>query len=159
MASILKTSSSESGRCDALGAAGLRSTVAGRAVLDLFEREGQVMLTHAEIEALLQAQRVAVGKVTLYRLLNRFVAARLLRRAVDIDRVARYGKELDAASNLQVHPRFECRHCHRLYQLTELPQGLQEVLKQVLVRWEAQGHQGLEADVAVRGVCARCVPH
>ncbi len=95
MPNFLKTSSIDSNRHDALEAAGLRSTVAARAILDLFEWEGEVMLTHAQ----------------------------------------------------------------RVYQLVKLPQALQDVCRQVLVRWEAQEPQGLAADVAVRGVCVRCLPH
>jgi len=142
-----------------LGAVGLCSTAASLALLSLFEQERDVMLTHTEIDDLLRAGEVRVSKVTVYRLLDRFVATGLLRRVVDRDRVSRYARECEGDSSLRVHPRFACRRCHRLYQLTELPQDVHEALLQVFVRWETQGHQGIEADVAIHGVCARCVPH
>lgn len=142
-----------------LGAAGLRSTAASRALLALFEQERDVMLTHAQIDVLLREGPVHVSKVTVYRLLDRFVATGLLRRVVDQDRVSRYGREHEEGFALRIHPRFECRQCRRLYQLAELPQEMHKALRQVFVRWEAQGHHGSVADVAIHGVCARCVPH
>lgn len=144
-----------------LGSAGLRSTAASRALMSLFEHEHEVMLTLSEIDDLLRESKVEVSRVTVYRLLDRFVSTGLLRRVVDQDRVSRYGREWNAEADtaMRVHPRFECRKCHRLYQLPELPNDLHEVLRQVFVRWEAQGHHGTEADVAIHGVCARCVPH
>lgn len=147
------------GGSKALGAGRLRSTAASRALLALFEPESCATLTHAEIDDLLRARQVQINRVTLYRLLDRFVAAGLIRRFVDSQRVARYGAQAAPCADTFVRPRFECRQCHRLYQLAELPQELHEALKQVFVHWEAQGHQGVEADVAIHGVCARCVPH
>jgi len=149
----------QSGVCELLGAVGLRSTAASRALMVLFEQERDAMLTHAQIDDLLRQGQVHVSKVTVYRLLDRFVATGLLRRVVDQHRVSRYGREHEKGSALRIHPRFECRQCHRLCQLAELPADLHEALRQVFVRWEAQGHQGSEADVAIHGVCARCVPH
>lgn len=149
----------QSGVRELLGAAGLRGTAASRALLALFEQERDVMLTHAQIDDLLRDEQVHVSKVTVYRLLDRFVATGLLRRVVDQDRVSRYGREHEEGAALRIHPRFECCQCHRLYQLAELPEDLHEALRQVFVRWEAQGHHGSEADVAIHGVCARRIPH
>lgn len=144
---------------EVLGAVGLRSTAASRALLALFQQERDVMLTQAEIDEQRREGQVRVSKVTVYRLLDRFVATGPLRRVVDRGRVSRYGREWEGDSALRVHPRFECRQCRRPYQLAELPQALHEALRQVFIRWEAQGYHGTEADVAIHGVCARCVPH
>ncbi|MGJ7530661.1 Fur family transcriptional regulator [Variovorax sp. GB1P17] len=141
-----------------LGSVGLRCTAASRAVLCVFDQEGEVLLTHAEIDGFLRRSQVEISRVTLYRLLDRFVDAGLLVRVVDQERMTRYGRERMASDSV-VHPRFECRHCHRLYQLSGLPQALSAALQQAFAQWGAQGHQGLQADVAVRGVCARCVAH
>ena len=101
----------------ALGAVGLRSTAASRALLALFEPEGCAMLTRVEIDDLLRARQVEINRVTLYRLLDRFVAAGLIRRFVDPHRVARYGAQAAPCADTFVRPRFECRQCQRLYQL------------------------------------------
>lgn len=150
---------SESSERQWLTSAGLRCTAASRALLALFEREGDAMLTHAELDRAMRACGVKISKVTLYRLLARFVATGLLRRVVYQDRVARYGREAAGTGDARVHPHFECRKCHRLYQLGNLPKALHEAMRQAIVRWEAQGHRGIEANLAVQGVCARCVAH
>lgn len=148
---------SESSEREWLASAGLRCTGASHALLALFEREGDVMLTHAELNRAMRACGLEISKVTLYRLLARFVAAGLLHRVVDQDRVARYGREGACAGDARVHPHFECRKCHRLYQLGDLPKALHDAMRQAFVRWEAQGHRGIEANLAVHGLCARCV--
>ena len=141
---------------DLLKAAGLRNTVASRTLLSLFEDEPKVMLTHAAIDHLLHERLVRVNKVTVYRLLERFVANGLLRRVVDQNRIAHYGPE--SRSSMRVLPLFKCCQCSRLYQYVELPNGLCEALQQMFVYTsQACGHQSSSADLVIHGVCARCI--
>ncbi|MDF3833268.1 transcriptional repressor [Cupriavidus basilensis] len=140
---------------------GIRCTAASRQLLVLFEQAGQELLTHPQIYNRLREQRFDINRVILYRLLDRFVAAGLLERVVDQERVARYGWVAcpgSSASTLNLSPRFECRSCHRQFRLMELPE-LCDAMQVALDAWAAKGSRGLQAEVAVRGVCERCLQH
>lgn len=149
----------------ALGRAGLRNTTATRQVIDVFSQARERLLAHADVDAILKRKKLTLDKVTLYRLLDRLVTAGLLHKVVDQDRISRFGWNLDAAPVPAlapapvVHRRFECRTCHKRYQLADLPEALGRAVQQTMVQWGSLGHQGLEAEIAVRGVCAQCGPH
>ncbi|MFJ1254870.1 transcriptional repressor [Cupriavidus sp. CuC1] len=150
---------SEAGAHTKLASMGLRCTAAARQLLLLFEQAGQELLTHPQINERLHEQRLDINRVTLYRLLDRFVTAGMIERVVDQDRVARYGwvaqKDCPAVAP-SLPPRFECQCCRRQFRMPELSQVCDALLL-VFAAWSAQGHRAVCAEVAVRGVCARCI--
>jgi Fur family ferric uptake transcriptional regulator len=140
----------------ALATAGLRRTPATLALARLFTRGEQGALSHGQVEQGLEQEGAAVNRVTVYRLLERFVAAGLLRRTVDAQRVSRF--EL-AAPGDSAKPRFECDDCHRQFRLDEGVDKLGDAARQVLRALEAAGHEGHSIDVSVHGRCAGCASH
>ena len=100
-----------------LEAAGLRRTLATRAVLGLFLANPQGTLSHAQALASLQTRGLDINRVTLYRLLERLAACGVLQRQTDDDaRTWRFrlaDRDDDGAA-----PRFECDACHRQFRLT-----------------------------------------
>lgn len=143
----------------AVAKAGLRNTAATHSVVAVFLNARAQLLSHAEVDTVLRRKKLSIDKVTLYRLLDRLVTAGLLHKVVEPDRVSRFGWNLDATPAQVVHPRFECRTCHTRYQLADLPDGLRQAIELTMAQWGALGHRGLEAEIAVRGVCAQCVRH
>lgn len=137
----------------ALASAGLRRTPATLALARLFMRGGNVMLAHAQIEQALVAEGLAVNRVTVYRLLDRFVAAGLLGRTVDAQRVSRFAL---ATQEGNAAPRFECDDCHRQFRLADGSKKLDDAARQVLRALEAAGHEGHSIDVSIHGRCAGC---
>jgi Fur family ferric uptake transcriptional regulator len=137
----------------ALSLAGLRRTSATLALARLFWEAGDVMLAHSQIESALMARGVAVNRVTLYRLLDRFVAAGLLSRTVDAQRVSRFAL---ASFEAKSAPHFECDDCHRHFRLPDSAKKLNDAARQVLRVLEAAGHEGHTIDVSVHGRCAGC---
>lgn len=136
--------------------AGLRRTLATRAVLGLFLAQPQGTLSHAQALASLQARGLAVNRVTLYRLLDRLAACGVLQRhADDGARTWRYGLA-DAEEGLS--PRFECDACHRRFRLTEASEPTRVVATDLLRTLARLGHQGTRVDLSVHGTCASCVP-
>ena len=69
---------------------GMRATRATRALAALYEARPNAALSEPEVEAALASAGVAVNKVTVYRMLDRFAAAGLLHKHVDAARVTRY---------------------------------------------------------------------
>jgi Fur family ferric uptake transcriptional regulator len=138
---------------DALSAAGLRRTPATLALARLFWEAGDVMLTHTQIEQSLKARGLTVNRVTIYRLLDRFVAAGLLARTVDAQRLSRFSL---AALEANASPRFECDDCHRQFRLANGLKKLNDAASQVLSVLEAAGHEGHSIDVSIHGRCADC---
>ena len=139
-----------------LEAAGLRRTLATRAVLGLFLANPQGTLSHAQALASLNARGLDVNRVTLYRLLDRLAACGVLQRhADDGARTWRYGL-VDTDEGLA--PRFECDACHRQFRVTEASARTEAVATDVFGRLAGMGQQGLRVEVAIHGTCASCVP-
>ena len=140
-----------------LEAAGLRRTLATRAVLGLFLAHPQGSLSHAQALASLQARGLDINRVTLYRLLDRLAACGVLQRHVDDDaRTWRYG--LAASGEEALAPRFECDACHRQFRLTEASEPTQAVARDLFRTLARLGHQGQRVDLSIHGTCAGCVP-
>lgn len=139
-----------------LESAGLRRTLATRAVLGLFLANPQGTVSHAQALASLQTRGLDINRVTLYRLLDRLAACGVLQRhADDGARTWRYSLA-DAGEGLA--PRFECDACHRQFRLTEASAPTQAVASDLLRTLAGMGHQGMRVDVAIHGTCASCVP-
>lgn len=140
-----------------LEAAGLRRTLATRAVLGLFLAHSQGSLSHAQALASLQARGLDINRVTLYRLLDRLAACGVLQRHADDDaRTWRYG--LAASGEEALAPRFECDACHRQFRLTEASEPTQAVARDLFRTLARLGHQGQRVDLSIHGTCAGCVP-
>lgn len=140
---------------EALAAAGLRRTAATLALARLFTRGDDPVLSHAEVLQALAGEGAAVNRVTVYRLLDRFVAAGLLRRTVDAQRASRFSLAVTVPEGEAV-PRFECDDCHRQVRLDDGAEKLGAAARQVLKALEAAGHEGHSIDVSVHGRCAGC---
>ncbi|MGC4394439.1 Fur family transcriptional regulator [Hydrogenophaga sp. T2] len=141
-----------------LDAAGLRRTLATRAVLGVFlARPGQG-LTHAQVLQALHQRGHEPNRVTLYRLLDRLAACQVLARHSDDRRTWRFtlqGAEAGARAAPLV-PRFECRRCGQDRALGALPaagRGWLRALQRGLAR---QGDSVERVELALRGVCAPC---
>lgn len=136
--------------------AGLRRTLATRAVLGLFLANPQGTLSHAQALASLTARGLDINRVTLYRLLDRLAACGVLQRHANDDaRTWRYGL---ADTDEGLAPRFECDACHRQFRLIEGSAPTQAVASDLLRTLAGLGHQGLRVDVAIHGTCASCLP-
>ena len=136
--------------------AGLRRTLATRAVLGLFLARPPGGLTHAQALASLTARGLDINRVTLYRLLDRLAACGVLQRHANDDaRTWRYGL---ADTDEGLAPRFECDACHRQFRLVEGSAPTQAVASDLLRTLAGLGHQGLRVDVAIHGTCASCLP-
>lgn len=136
--------------------AGLRRTLATRAVLGLFLANPQGTLSHAQALASLTARGLDINRVTLYRLLDRLAACGALQRHANDDaRTWRYGL---ADTDEGLAPRFECDACHRQFRLVEGSAPTQAVASDLLRTLAGLGHQGLRVDVAIHGTCANCLP-
>ncbi|WP_374407703.1 Fur family transcriptional regulator [Hydrogenophaga sp.] len=139
-----------------LEAAGLRRTLATRAVLGLFLAHPDGTLSHAQALASLTARGLDINRVTLYRLLERLAACGVLRRHTDGQaRTWRFG--LAALETEAAGPRFECDACHRQFRLPQAGASTQAVADGLIRTLEGQGHRGLRLDLAIRGTCADCV--
>ncbi len=62
----------------------MRATRATRALAALYEARPNAALSEPEVEAALASAGAAVNKVTVYRMLDRFAAAGLLHKQVDL---------------------------------------------------------------------------
>lgn len=87
-------------------------------------------------------------------MLDRFAAAGLLHKQVDVGRVTRYA--LAPQGEEGAAPRFECDDCHRQFRLSQGSAKVQKALQQVLQALATAGHESLAVDVAVHGRCADC---
>lgn len=133
----------------------MRATRASLAVLALFAARPEARCSEADVERSLQAQGIAVNRVTVYRLLNKLHAAGLLQRSVDAERIARY--VLSSMEEGAPVPRFECDGCHQQIRLPGQQDQLQTALHALRQSLQAAGHEALQLDLAVRGRCADCV--
>lgn len=134
--------------------AGLRRTLATRAVIGLFLARPAQGLTHAQVLAALQARGPAVNRVTLYRLLDRLAAIGVLQRHTDDDRTWRF--TLADGSDDAAVPRFECDACHQQFRLHDAAEPTRAVVEQLQHTLARLGHQGGRIDLAVHGTCASC---
>jgi Fur family ferric uptake transcriptional regulator len=142
-----------------LQAAGLRRTLATRAVLGVFlARTGQG-LTHAQVLQALRLRGHTPDRVTLYRLLERLAACGVLARHSDGRRTWRFTLLADGphARVAGPSPRFECRRCGQERVLSDAPAAGQRLWRDWLRALAAQGEQVERIDLALHGVCARCV--
>lgn len=140
--------------------AGLRRTLATRAVLGLFLASPQGWVTHAQAQASLRARGLGINRVTLYRLLDRLAGCGVLQRHADDEaRTWRFGLAPSAIDGPQagVVPRFECDACHRQFRLTEASEPTRAVADDLCRALARLGHQGLRVDFSVHGTCAGCV--
>ncbi|MGI9215628.1 MAG: Fur family transcriptional regulator [Hydrogenophaga sp.] len=136
--------------------AGLRRTLATRAVLGLFLANPQGTLSHAQALVSLTARGLDINRVTLYRLLDRLAACGVLQRhADDGARTWRYGL---ADHEQGLAPRFECDACHRQFRLTEASEPTRAVATDLFRTLARLGHQGQRVDLSIHGTCASCVP-
>jgi Fur family ferric uptake transcriptional regulator len=141
-----------------LEAAGLRRTLATRAVLGLFLAQPRGGLTHAQALNALTARGLDINRVTLYRLLDRLAACGVLQRHTDDQartwrfNLAPLDEQRDENGGL---PRFECGACHQRFPLTGLNESAREMARDLLRELARMGHRGEQ--VAVHGTCADCV--
>lgn len=136
-----------------INSAGLRRTRATVALVALFKGHPQDAMSHAEVESALSLAGTVVNRVTVYRLLDRFVEAGLLQRHVDAGRVSRFATRQQAGVWA---PRFECDDCHRQFRLGNASPSVQAAAEQVLMALKSAGHEGRAVDISVRGRCAGC---
>ncbi len=144
-----------------LEAAGLRRTLATRAVLGLFLAQPPGGLSHAQALGALHARGLAINRVTLYRLLDRLAACGVLRRHTDEQaRTWRFSltrPEGERDDGEGAPPRFECDACHRQFHLADASEPTRAMARELLNTLARLGHQGERVDVSVHGTCAGCV--
>lgn len=136
--------------------AGLRRTLATRAVLGLFLGNPQSALSHAQVLASLTARGLDLNRVTLYRLLDRLAACGVLQRHAD-DGARTWRFSLADTAQEGLVPRFECDACHRQFRLTEASEPTRAVADDLFRTLALLGHQGQRVDLSVHGTCASCV--
>lgn len=135
--------------------AGLRSTALTVAVLEQLERTRQPC-SHDELahDLTVATGSAKVDRVTLYRILDRLVAAGLLSRIQGSDRVWRH--------TIAQHPGapgyFECDHCHSISALPRDPE-LAGVLARIERRLSRRGVHSTNSAVTIRGTCRDCSAH
>lgn len=141
-----------------LQAAGLRRTLAMRAVLGVFlARPGQG-LTHAQVLQALRQRGHTPDRVTLYRLLERLAACGVLARHIDEHRSWRFtmvGPQTRAQAPGPML-RFACRRCGQERVLADAQGAAQRGWRELARTLAAQGEQVERVDIAVHGVCAHC---
>lgn len=145
-----------------LEAAGLRRTLATRAVLGLFLAQPKGGLTHAQAMNALTARGLDINRVTLYRLLDRLAVCGVLQRHTDDEeRTWRFslapehgaGSRAAPADGL---PRFECDDCHRQFAVDGGAAPIRALARHLQRLLAPLGHRGERVDVAVHGICAAC---
>lgn len=139
--------------------AGLRSTRAVLGVAALFEGAAPGWSpTHAEVAERLAQAGERPNAVTLYRLLDRLVAAGLLaRHTAPGERAWRFQwLGLDAPEPAPAVPHFECDACHTQFPLQAADASTQAVADALRRTLAEHGHQAARVDLAVHGTCAGC---
>jgi Fur family ferric uptake transcriptional regulator len=153
-----------------LSAHGLRRTVAARKVLGWLLAHPQTSYTHAQLQAALAQDdgtatatatvATTLDRVTLYRLIDRLTQVGLLLCRVDSQRVRRYQA---MPVSVRAIPHFECQSCHRDSPLSGALKAnaddLERAAQTALEALQALGYQGMQFDLAVRGLCLECVTH
>lgn len=144
-----------------LEGAGLRRTLATRAVLGLFLGRPRSRLTHAQAQGALAARGLDLHRVTLYRLLDRLAACGVLQREADEQRNWRFSlAHIEAGPDVaDAVPVFECDACHRHFDLTlRSASASTRALARDLARAVAGGgHRANRLTVALQGTCADCL--
>ncbi len=143
-----------------LEAAGMRRTLATRAVLGLFLSRPVGGLTHAQAMTALTTRGLDINRVTLYRLLDRLVACGVLHREADDQRNWRFSLAPVEAAQKDgggAAPRFECDACHRQFPLKNAGASIREVTQGLFRELARMGHQGERLDLSIHGTCAACV--
>ncbi|AOV04468.1 MULTISPECIES: hypothetical protein [Delftia] len=141
---------------DLLARAGVRYKPSAAAMLALLLEQPELALTHTEFEQALAQRGVCVNRVTLYRWLERLVAAEVLeKRSDDVDRTWRFS--LRSAQPGMSLLRFECDACRRHFNLPEASEGTKEAADQILYALSKLGHVGHRVDFSIHGRCVACV--
>ena len=139
--------------------AGLRSTRAVLSVAELFDAASATWTpTHADVAERLAQAGEPLNTVTLYRLLDRLVAAGLLaRHTAPGERVWRFQwLGVGEATAPAAVPHFECDACHTQFPLQDADAPTQAVADALRRTLAEHGHQAARVDLAVHGTCAGC---
>lgn len=142
-----------------LESAGLRRTLATRAVLGLFLSRPGAGLSHAQAQASLAARGLTINRVTLYRLLDRLAGCGVLQRHTDDQRTWRFqlARPMDeGVADAEARPRFECDACHRQIPLLGPDASTRAATQDLMQALARLGHAGARIDLAVHGTCASC---
>lgn len=139
--------------------AGLRRTLATRAVLGLFLAQPQGAITHAQAQQSLRARGLDINRVTLYRLLDRLAACGVLQRHAD-DAARTWHFSLadtgtDPAAGVDA-TRFECDACHRRFALEQASEPTRAVADELFRTLARLGHHGERMELSVHGTCSDC---
>lgn len=133
----------EIGAAEQLRAAGLKATPARVRVLDLLAEATQPVC-HAELEA-----RLAIDRVTLYRVLDSLAACGLAARSLDDRGVFRFASA--AAHQRHIgHAHFRCTGCGEVFCLDTPPPPPPKL---------PRGFKAAEVELDVRGTCGNCARH
>lgn len=138
--------------------AGLRRTLATRAVLGLFLSRPGGGLTHAQALACLNARGLVINRVTLYRLLDRLAGCGVLQRKADEARTWHFSlaQPMPDRAEESAQPRFECDTCHRQFRLTDASESTRAVASTLFSALARMGHRGERVDMSIHGVCSGC---
>lgn len=140
-----------------LEAAGLRRTLATRAVLGLFLARPAGGLSHAQAQAALTTRGLDINRVTLYRLLDRLASCGVLLRQTDDQRTWRFSlAPLEGEAPAGAVPRFECDACHRQFRLPQADDATAAATQELFRALARMGHAGTRVDVSVHGTCSTC---
>jgi Fur family ferric uptake transcriptional regulator len=141
-----------------LDAAGLRRTLATRAVLGVFLTRAGQGLSHAQVLQALHQRGHGPDRVTLYRLLDRLAACGVLARHSDDRRTWRF--TLNGAEGpvrvAEPQPRFACRQCGQERLLDGVPAAGRGWLRELRRTLAQQGVAVERVELALHGVCAPC---
>jgi Fur family ferric uptake transcriptional regulator len=143
-----------------LEAAGLRRTLATRAVLGLFLAQPHGGLSHAQALNALTARGLDINRVTLYRLLDRLAVCGVLQRHTDDQaRTWRFNlaPQESQARETGTAPLFECDACHRQLRVADASASTQTLAQDVFSALARLGHRGARVEVAVHGTCMDCL--
>jgi Fur family ferric uptake transcriptional regulator len=137
--------------------AGLRRTLATRAVVGLFLVRPGTSLTHAQALAALTARGLDINRVTLYRLLDRLAGCGVLLRQADEQRTWRFSLAplADAPASFAV-PRFACDVCLRRFPLPPESGLSPGAVQSVLQALAPLGHVVMRVNMSIHGTCASC---
>lgn len=93
----------------------------------------------------------SIDKVTLYRILDLFVARRILRRMASVAGSLRY--EIACAEHNPLHPHFVCRECGDMECLSDV--DLSDVRERLNMKTKNLPE---DIDLKLEGVCQKCSP-
>ena len=123
---------------------GLRSTaVRGRVLAFLLSQQSAV--THLQVESALNAVE-KVDRVTLYRTLDWLLEKNLVHKVVGVDRAWCFRVNDNAH---QHHAHFKCQRCATVICLDAVQAGGYAPAL-------PDGYRGLEIELTIKGLCAKC---